>query len=302
MNKQQPEQNTTIGGHWFVIGAALLWGTTGTAQAFAPSGFDPKVIGALRLLIGGIALLFLAIKRKELGNFSDWKLLPVFLAASFTASYQLCFFAAVAKTGVAVGTIIGIGSAPIAGGLLGLIFRGERPGKRWLLATILAIIGCSILSFSGGDVAIDPLGVLLALGAGLSYAAYTLMIKGLLEKHAPNAIMAVVVCIGAALLSPALINIDINWLMQPRSIGVILHLGLATMALSYWLFARGLQSVQVATAVTLSLAEPMTAATLGILVLGEQLNTQAFFGISLIFAGLVVLMLKGRRKTYEMTT
>ncbi|MCK5913198.1 MAG: EamA family transporter, partial [Desulfuromusa sp.] len=227
---------------------------------------------------------------------------PVFLAASFTASYQLCFFAAVAKTGVAVGTIIGIGSAPIAGGLLGLIFRGERPGKRWLLATILAIIGCSILSFSGGDVAIDPLGVLLALGAGLSYAAYTLMIKGLLEKHAPNAIMAVVVCIGAALLSPALINIDINWLMQPRSIGVILHLGLATMALSYWLFARGLQSVQVATAVTLSLAEPMTAATLGILVLGEQLNTQAFFGISLIFAGLVVLMLKGRRKTYEMTT
>ncbi|MEA3544484.1 MAG: EamA family transporter [Thermodesulfobacteriota bacterium] len=302
MNKQQPEQNTTIGGHWFVIGAALLWGTTGTAQAFAPSGFDPKVIGALRLLLGGIALLLLAIKRKELGNFSDWKLLPVFLAAAFTASYQLCFFAAVAKTGVAVGTIIGIGSAPIAGGLLGLIFRGERPGKRWLLATILAIIGCTLLSFSGGNVAIDPIGILLALGAGLSYAAYTLMIKGLLEKHAPNAIMAVVVCIGAVLLSPALININLDWLLQPRSVGIILHLGLATMALSYWLFARGLQSVQVATAVTLSLAEPMTAATLGILILGEQLNTQAFFGISLIFAGLVVLVLKGRRKTYEITT
>ena len=302
MSKQQPEHNIAIGGHWFVIGAALLWGTTGTAQAFAPSGFDPKVIGALRLLIGGIALLFLAVKRKELGKFSDWKLLPVFLAAAFTASYQLCFFAAVAKTGVAVGTIIGIGSAPIAGGLLGLIFRGERPGKRWLLATVLAIIGCSLLSFSGGDVAIDPLGVLLALGAGLSYAAYTLMIKGLLEKHAPNAIMAVVVCIGALLLSPALLSIDVDWLLQPRAIGVVLHLGLATMALSYWLFARGLHSVQVATAVTLSLAEPMTAATLGILVLGEQLNTQAFFGISLIFAGLVVLVLRGRRRTYEITT
>jgi len=299
MNKQKPEQNIPLGGHWFIIGAALLWGTTGTAQAFAPIGFDPMVIGALRLLIGGIALLLLAIKRKELGKFSDWKLLPVFLAAAFTASYQLCFFAAVAKTGVAVGTIIGIGSAPIAGGLLGLIFRGERPGRCWLVATILAVIGCSLLSFSGGDVAIDPLGVLLALGAGLSYAAYTLMIKGLLEQHSPNAIMAVVVCIGAVLISPALLNIDPDWLLQPRSIGIILHLGLATMALSYWLFARGLHTIQVATAVTLSLAEPMTAATLGILILGERLNTQAFFGISLIFAGLLVLVLQGRRKTYE---
>ena len=302
MNKQQPEHNISIGGHWFIIGAALLWGTTGTAQAFAPAGFDPKVIGALRLLIGGIALLLLVIKRKEFGSFRSWIQLPVLLAAVFTASYQLCFFAAVAKTGVAIGTIVGIGSAPIAGGLLGLIFLGERPGRRWLLATILAIIGCSLLSFSGGDVAIDPVGILLALGAGLSYAAYTLMIKKLLDKHAPNAIMAAVVCIGAVLLSPALINIDFDWLLQPRSIAVVLHLGLATMALSYWLFVRGLHSVPVATAVTLTLAEPMTAATLGILVLGEQMNTQAFFGISLIFSGLVVLMLKGRRKAYASTT
>ncbi|WP_321368919.1 DMT family transporter [uncultured Desulfuromusa sp.] len=299
MSNQTSQLNSAPAGHWFIIGAALLWGTTGTAQAFAPAGFDPKVIGALRLLIGGIALLYLAIKRKELGKFSDWKPVPVIIAAAFMASYQLCFFAAVAKTGVAVGTIVGIGSAPIAGGLLGLFFRRERLGKRWLLATILAVSGCSLLSFSGGDIAVDPLGVLLALGAGLSYAAYTLMIKGLLEKHAPNAIMAVVVFLGALFLSPALFSIDFDWLLQPRAISVILHLGLATMALSYWLFARGLQSVQVASAVTLSLTEPMTAATLGILVLGEQLNTQAFSGICLIFAGLVVLVIKGRNKTYK---
>ncbi len=287
-------QHKTLGGHWFVLGAALLWGTTGTAQAFAPAGFDPTVIGALRLLIGGIALMLLALYRHELGRLQDWKWIPVMLAAAFTASYQLCFFAAVAKTGVAVGTIVGIGSAPIAGGLLGFFFRGERPGKRWMTATMLAIGGCVLLSLSGGDVAVDPLGILLAFGAGASYAAYTLMIKGLLEQHSPNAVMAVVVCTGALLLSPALINIDLDWLLQPRAIGIALHLGLATMALSYWLFARGLQTVQVATAVTLSLAEPMTAATLGIVVLGEQLDTQAFCGISLILTGLVVLVLKRR--------
>lgn len=294
MSQQNVQHKTPIAGHWFIIGAALLWGTTGTSQAFAPQGFDPMVIGALRLLIGGAALLFLVIKRGELESFRNCFQLPIFLAAVFTASYQLCFFAAVAKTGVAVGTIVGIGSAPIAGGILGLVFRGEKPGRRWLLATLLAIIGCTLLSFSGGDIAVDPIGILLALGAGLSYAAYTLMIKGLLEEQSPNAIMAAVVTIGALLLSPVLFNIDINWMLQPRSIAVALHLGIATMALSYLLFARGLKTIQVGTAVTLSLAEPMTAATLGIVVLGEQLSAQAFFGISLIFAGLVILVVKGR--------
>ena len=277
-------------GVWFVLGAALLWGTTGTAQAFAPSGFDPMVIGALRLLVGGVALLGLALYRRELGRLRDWNWLPLFMAAVFTASYQLCFFAAVARTGVAVGTIVGIGSAPVIGGFLGRVFRGETLSRRWMIATSLALAGCSLLSLSGGDIAIDPVGILLAVGAGAAYAAYTLMIKGLLEKHAPNAVMALVVCLGAILISPVLVNCELDWLLQPRSIGVVMHLGLATMALSYWLFARGLQTVQVATAVTLSLAEPMTAATLGIVVLGEQLNAQAFTGISLIFAGLVVLV------------
>jgi DME family drug/metabolite transporter len=281
-----------MAGAWFVLGAALLWGTTGTAQAFAPSGFDPKVIGALRLLIGGIALLGLALYRRELGRLRDCNWLPLVMAGAFTASYQLCFFAAVAKTGVAVGTIVGIGSAPVIGGILGRVFRGETLSRRWMLATMLAIAGCSLLSLSGGDVAIDPLGILLAIGAGASYAAYTLMIKGLLEQYSPNAVMALVVCIGALLLSPVLVDCDPDWLLQPRSIAVVLHLGLATMALSYWLFARGLQTVQVATAVTLSLAEPMTAATLGIVVLGELLNARAFIGISLIFAGLVVLVVR----------
>ena len=105
----------SIAGVWFVLGAALLWGTTGTAQAFAPSGFDPGVIGALRLLVGGIALLGLALYRRELGRLRDWNWLPLCMAAVFTASYQLCFFAAVARTGVAVGTIVGIGSAPVIG-------------------------------------------------------------------------------------------------------------------------------------------------------------------------------------------
>lgn len=288
---------TAVNGAWFVLGAALLWGTTGTAQSFAPAGFDPIVIGFLRLAIGGAALLLLALSRGEIGSLRDWPLRATFLAALFTAAYQVCFFAAVAKTGVAVGTIVGIGSAPIAGGLLGYLFRGERPGRRWGLATFLAIIGCTLLAWSGsrGDVEINLFGLLLALGAGAAYAAYTLMIKGILEDHSPNAVMAVVVCLGAILLLPTLWGRELAWLAQPRSVMVVLHLGLVTMGLSYWLFARGLRTVQVATAVTLSLAEPMTAGLLGVIVVGEILPPSAWGGLLMILSGLLLLALPARR-------
>jgi DME family drug/metabolite transporter len=278
-------------GIFFVLGAALLWGTTGTAQAFAPAGFEPTVIGFLRLLIGGLALLLLACGRREIGRLSQWQMRPLLVAALFTAGYQICFFAAVKLTGVAVGTIVGIGSAPIAGGLLGFLFRGERPRRRWWCATLLAISGCGLLSLGGEALAVDPLGILLAIAAGTSYAIYTLVIKGLLEKHSPNAVMALVTCAGALLLAPLLIGRDVAWLAQPRAILVALHLGLLTMALSYWLFARGLQRVEVGAATTLSLAEPMTAGLLGILLLGEPLTAQALTGIALIFGGLSLLVL-----------
>ena len=57
------------------------------------------------------------------------------LAAAATAAYQLCFFGGVRLAGVAIGTVVGVGSGPVWGGLLGWFGRHERPGRRWAVAT-----------------------------------------------------------------------------------------------------------------------------------------------------------------------
>ncbi len=279
-------------GIFFVLAAAMLWGTTGTAQAFAPLGYDPKVIGAMRLFVGGAALFAWSAWQQEFGRWRDWNWLVLGFAAFFTASYQLCFFAAVATTGVAMGTVVAIGSAPVFGGLLGRIFRGEELSGRWWWATLLAVSGCSLLALASAALKLNAWGVLLAIGAGASYAGYTLFLKGLLAHHPPTAVMALVACGGALLLSPALLKSDPAWLAQWRSVAVILHLGLVSMALSYFLFARGLRLLPVSTAVTLTLAEPMTATILGLAILGERLNGQSLAGIVLVFAGLLVLIVR----------
>jgi DME family drug/metabolite transporter len=288
------------GGQWFVLAAAVLWGTTGTAQAFAPTEAQPAAVGALRLAIGGVALLILASARGVLRSGGRWPVVATALAAGSMAAYQLCFFAAVARTGVAVGTIVAIGSAPILAGLLGLGVRGERPGRRWAAATVLAVVGCGLLIRPGGDVSVDAGGVVLALGAGVAYATYAVTGKGLLEDRSPDAVMAVVFCLGALFLSPLLLMADLKWMTAPRGLAVALHLGLIATATSYTLFARGLRVVPVATAVTLSLAEPLTAATLGLVVLGERLTGSALLGVGLLFSGLALLSLGAGRGSHPM--
>jgi len=278
-----------MGGHWFVLAAALLWGTTGTAQAFAPTGTQPAAVGAVRLIIGSMVLLTFAHFRGVLHRGIPWPLVPTAFASISIAAYQLFFFAGVARTGVAIGTIIAIGSAPILAGLLGYLWRKEKPRQKWVWATMVAVTGCILIMIPKGDVQIDPLGILLTLGAGAAYATYAVASKGLLDSHPPDAVAAVVFSLGAIILSPLLIKSNLAWLVQPRGLAVALHLGVFATDAAYVLFSRGLRSIPVASAVTLSLAEPVTAGFLGLLLLGERLTPAILIGMALVLSGLALL-------------
>ena len=94
---------------------------------------------------------------------------------------------------------------------------------------------------------------------------------------------------------PALFVDDLNWLTEPRGFAVAIHLGVIATALAYALFARGLKLIPVATAVTLSLAEPLTAAILGVVLLGEQLTPLAILGLGLLFVGLALITIHPTR-------
>ena len=278
-----------------IVAAAALWGTTGTAQALAPAGAEPVAVGAIRIVLGGAALVILAVpswllshNRAPAKSGVAWPPGAIAAAAVGVALYQPLFFAGVALSGVSVGTVVAIGSAPVMAGFVGFAVLGERPGGLWAIATVLAVAGCALLLGSGGAGEISPIGVLCALGAGLCYGSYATASKVLLDRGAGQAsVMAVAFGLGGALLSPALLFVDLGWLTHPAGIAVALHLGLIATAAAYLLFARGLSGLPVATAATLSLAEPLTAGTLGFLLLGERLDPAAFLGAALILCGLL---------------
>ena len=282
-------------GTLLVIMAAVLWGTTGTAQFFAPEGSSPQSVGAMRLVIGSFALAILSV----IGNkklFAEMPLSAVLLAGFFVALYQITFFHGVSRTGVTVGTLVGIGSAPVFSGIINLFAYKSVPSNRWLLATMLAIAGSTVLLWGDDSARIDSLGIFLAMMAGCSYALYTFIIKGILPGRNALAVTSSVFLVGALFLLPVIITSDIKWFMTSRGFVVALHLGVIATALSYYLFSRGLQTVQPPTAVTLSLAEPMTASLLGIFLIGELLTQKIMIGIFMIFAALLLLSLPSKTK------
>lgn len=262
--------------------AAVLWGTTGTAQALGGAEGSPLTVGAIRLLIGSVGLLLVAghqIRRPPVG----W----LALGAAAMAGYQVTFFSGVARAGVAIGTVVAIGTAPVIAGLLGWLVRGEPPTPRWWTATALAVAGVALIAWRPGPT--EPIGVALAALAGVAYAVATLASKHLLDTMPPLAAMAAMFGVAAVILSPLLWNADLGWLVTGRGLTAGLWLGLGATTVAYALFALGLGGATVGQAATMGLAEPATATLLGVAVLAERPLPSAWLGVGLVAGALLLL-------------
>jgi DME family drug/metabolite transporter len=277
-----------------VLLAAVLFGTTGTAQALGPDDVTPTTVGAARIAVGGTLLALLALAGGGLRG--RWPPGLVVAAGGGVAVYQLAFFEAVDRTGVAVGAIVAIGSGPVAAGLLERIVDGVWPGRRWALATALATAGVAVLALaSADDASLSASGIALALVSGTGYAAYTVVAKRLLRLgHGPIGVMGVSFGTGALLLLPVLLLGDTGWLHSSGGLALALYLGLVPTALAYVLFAHGLVRLSASEVTTIVLAEPLTATLLGVLVLDEHLGAAGAAGAALVLAGLAVLALPRR--------
>jgi DME family drug/metabolite transporter len=214
----------------------------------------------------------------------------LWLGALGVAFYQITFFSAVKSTGVAIGTVTALGSAPALTGVVAYLITREKPTRRWFFATIVTTLGIVLLSTSKGISDFNFRGFLLALGAGASYSFFAVASKRALKNGASVSDAMFRIFSLAALLSiPLIIVGDSHWLTTPRGIAMALWLGLIPTALAYIAYAYGLEKVRASTASTLILAEPATATLLASVVLGEPVALRGWLGIAVVIAGLIYL-------------
>ncbi|RHW35808.1 EamA family transporter [Lysinibacillus yapensis] len=271
----------------FVLLAAVLWGTVGTIQTFLQEDVSSITVAAVRSAIGGGALLIAALAMKKI-HFKTWSWKWTILAALTIALFQSLFFTSVRFTGVAIGTVVTIGSSPVFSGLVEWVIWKRRPNRIWAIATLLAIVGCVLLFVNRGQATISPIGILLALSAGLMFALYTNCSKQLTETEETLPAVAMTFTLCALMLLP-FSGDGVAWVFHSQNFLPILFMGLAATSLAYVLFLAGLEKISSSSAVTLSLAEPLTASMLGVFWVGEYLSATSWIGVALLLAGIVVL-------------
>ncbi|MEO3755373.1 EamA family transporter [Streptomyces sp. B6B3] len=282
-----------------VLAAAALWGTTGTVASLAPPGSSPLAIGAATMGLGGLLTLALAGRSALVVLRAGPRTLRLALFGALNvAVYPLAFYTSMAWAGVAVGTVVTLGSAPVFAALLERLVDGTALTRRWATATAAATAGTAALAVAGpggGTADRVPDGVLLGLLAGASYAAYAYCGARIMRRgHSSRATMGALFGMAAGVLLPVFAATGGGLVAEPRGVVVAGYLALVPMCLGYLLFGAGLARTSVSTATTLTLLEPVVAAVLGVAVVGERLGGWGWAGTGLVALGLVLLT-AGRR-------
>jgi DME family drug/metabolite transporter len=283
----------------FVVGASALWGTTGTAATFAPS-VSPLAIGAVAMGVGGLLQALCAVQPIA----SHWaslrgRWLVVVLGAAAVAVYPLAFYSSMRLAGVALGTVVSIGSAPLASAVIERLAERKVLTRRWMLGALIGVAGAGLLSFAGdsaerpgalaGSWAV-PTGIVLGLVAGVTYALYSWAAHRLISRGVPSrAAMGAVFGLGGLLLMPVLAMTGRPLLDSWTNFTVGAYMALVPMFAGYVLFGWGLARVRASTATGLSLMETVVAAVLAVVVVGERLPALGWLGVAMVLGSLFVL-------------
>jgi DME family drug/metabolite transporter len=273
----------------------VLFGTSGTAIELGPDAATPLGVGAVRISIGVVVLwaaIALSNERRTvvaaLGG--SWPLMV--LGGLGVATYTPSFFEAVERTGVAIGTVVTIGSGPFVAGALEWGWRGVRPSRGWVVGTVVTVTGGAVLiaAQSNGTDPADAGGIAFALLAGGGYALYSVTSKTTMTRGASPALaLAGPFTVGVLVVVVLAVGQPYGWLGTGAGVAMALQLGVAATGVAYLLFGYGLYRLTTATTVTLVLAEPLTATLLATVVLDESITGLGWLGVAVLLTGLIVV-------------
>ncbi|MDN4482641.1 DMT family transporter [Demequina lignilytica] len=275
-----------------VVLAATLWGFGGITGTLLGdhAGIGPLSIAMWRMLVAGVALLAYLAVRGTLRRLSAAQWRRALLTGTLTAAFEACYFLGISYSSVGLSTLIGIGSAPVFVAAYDWATERRRPPVTTLIALALALGGLALLLSGSLDTGRNgPLGALIALGAGATFAAITVVNRHEVPGLGPVEHTAFAFTFGGLLLVPAAAATGIGAASDGYGWALTIAMGVLITALAYVAYLTGLRSVPPFVATIVALLEPLVAAIAAALIFAERLGPLGIVGGLLLGAAVVLL-------------
>lgn len=294
-------KNKKAAAHGAAMLTVFIWGTTFISTKLLLTDFYPIEILLLRFSIGLLALLLAYPKRLKETTLKQELTFAAAGLCGVTLYYLLENIALTDTTASNVGVILS--ALPFFTAILSRLFlpSKEKLSGSFFIGFAAAMTGIVLLSFGGERIELRPIGDLLALGAGLVWAAYSLLTKriggfGFPVVQTTRRVFAY----GIAFMLPMLLffptRADLSRFANPVHWLNLLFLGLGASALCFvtWGFAvNRLGAVKTSVYIY---TVPMITVVASILVLGERMTVVSAIGTGLTIAGLLISEIKWKRK------
>ncbi|SEG96345.1 Threonine/homoserine efflux transporter RhtA [Saccharopolyspora kobensis] len=283
----------------------MLFASSGPlAKTVMATGWSPMAVTSARIALAAVLLApVVVVLRPQALRFRRADLWPlVSYGLLGVAGVQLFFFLAVARIPVGVAMVL-VNLAPALVALWVRVVRRTRlPGLVWL-GIGLAVAGLALVAEFGRGARIDLLGLACGLAAAICSAGYFLLGERGASRHDTFGLTAAGLVIGAVVVSAVTPpwTLPAGLLDAPVELGglripvwlALLVLALAGTVLPYLAGLRALRTLPPASASVLALVEPLVAAVLAWLLLGQALGLTQVAGAVILLTGAVLVQLVG---------
>lgn len=289
----QPQSLLRTRGYVLVGLAACLWGTLGLFFRTLHDGYGLSAL-TVAFLRAGIAALVLTptvlvvrptllrVSRKDLVFF-------LFYGLAGVAAFYFLYVQAVIQTSVTTAVVL-LYTAPAFVTLMAWRAWGEPLTRQKILALSVAFAGCALVAraYDPAQLRLNVLGLVLGLGAGFTYALYTVLSKSALRQHANWTALTYALLFGTLFLAP--LQSPAGFAPLTHSVGawlVLLGLAVGPTLGSLMLYNAGLEKVPASNASLVAMLEPVVASGLAFMFLGERLEPLQWMGGAMVIAGAV---------------
>lgn len=281
------------GGHIGALAVVTVWGTTFvSSKILLNTGLMPADIFFYRFLMAYLCLALVSHRRWWTDTWQD-ELRLMGLGLMGGSLYFLTENMALVYSATSNVSILVSCSPMLTALVVGLFYRSERMNMRQVLGSIVAFVGMAMIVLNGQLILhLNPLGDILALSAALTWAFYSLLMKGVMERYSTDFITRKIFFYGVLTILPYFLwveplNTHVALLQEPKVLGNLLFLGLLASTGCYLLWNWVMKALGAVKATNYIYLQSLVTMLFAHLVLGERITWMAIAGTLLLILGML---------------